>query len=140
MASENRRIHESNVTAQLIELIMKMSEDEQRLLLNELEKRLFLRKRKHDRKSYFSVVDYATQGRAYTDFIQNISAGGLFIGTSAPFSVGDELSLGFPLPISYQHIIIGGEIVWVSPQGIGVKFNSVDHDMETMIKNLVDMI
>jgi hypothetical protein len=48
--------------------------------------------------------------------------------------------LGFPLPISHKHILIGGEIAWVSPGGIGVKFNSVDGELEAMIRSLVDMI
>jgi uncharacterized protein (TIGR02266 family) len=140
MAILNKRPDEPNITARLIELIMKLSEEEQRSLLNELEKTHFLKKRKHHRKPYFSVVDYASQGGAYTDFIQNISAGGVFIGTSAPFHVGQEVSLGFPLPISHKHILIGGEIAWVSPRGIGVKFNSVDGELEAMIRSLVDMI
>jgi Tfp pilus assembly protein PilZ len=140
MAISDKTNDEPNITARLIELIMKLSEDEQRALLKELETNHFLKKRKHDRKPYFSVVDYASQGGAYTDFIQNISAGGLFIGTSAPFHVGQHLSLGFPLPVSHKHIIIGGEIVWVSPKGIGVKFNMADRELEGMIRSLVDMI
>jgi len=140
MAILNKRPDEPNITARLMELMMKLSEEEQRSLLNELEKTHFLKKRKHHRKPYFSVVDYASQGGAYTDFIQNISAGGVFIGTSAPFHVGQVLSLGFPLPISHKHILIGGEIAWVSPGGIGVKFNSVDGELEAMIRSLVDMI
>jgi Tfp pilus assembly protein PilZ len=140
MAVANQRPDEPRLTARLIELIMKLSEHEQHSLLNELEKTLFLKKRRHDRKPYFSVVDYATQGGAYTDFIQNISAGGVFIGTSAPFQVGQQLSLGFPLPVSHKHILIGGEITWVSPKGIGVKFDAVDRELEAMIRSLVDMI
>jgi len=140
MAVLDKRPEEPNITARLIELIMKLSEDEQRRLLDELETTHFLKKRKHHRKPYFSVVDYASQGGAYTDFIQNISAGGLFIGTSAPFHVGQQLSLGFPLPVSHKHILIGGEIAWVSPKGIGVKFNAVDRELEAMISGLVDMI
>jgi Tfp pilus assembly protein PilZ len=140
MAISDKTDNGSNITARLIELIMKLSEEEQRALLKELETSHFLKKRKHDRKPYFSVVDYASQGGVYTDFIQNISAGGLFIGTSAPFHVGQHLSLGFPLPVSHKHIIIGGEIVWVSPKGIGVKFNMADRELEGMIRGLVDMI
>jgi hypothetical protein len=48
--------------------------------------------------------------------------------------------LGFPLPVSHKHIIISGEIVWVSPKGIGVKFTLVDRELESMIRSLVDMI
>lgn len=140
MAYADKKLNGSNVTARLIELIMNMSEAEQRSLLKELEVRLSVRRRKHDRKPYFSVVDYATQDGAYTDFIQNISAGGLFIGTNASFPLGQQLSMGFLLPISQKHIIITGQVVWFSEQGIGVKFNSVGHELEAIIRSLVDMI
>ncbi len=66
MAISEKRPDEPNITARLIELIMKLSEDEQRRLLNELERTHFLKKRKHHRKPYFSVVDYASQGEGPT--------------------------------------------------------------------------
>jgi len=86
------------------------------------------------------VVDYATEGRAYKDYIQDISAGGVFIETRMPFSVGQEVSLSFPLPDHEKYIRITGEVVRTSPQGIGVKFKMVDQDQETMIRSLLEMI
>jgi len=124
----------------LFELIMRMPEDEQQKLLKDLEGKLLKGKRKHYRKPYFMVVDYATQDRAYKDFIQNISAGGVFIETQMPFSAGQEVSLTFPLPDYQKYIKISGEVVWTSVQGIGVTFKMVSQDQDAMIKSLLEMI
>ncbi|UCF56015.1 MAG: PilZ domain-containing protein [Deltaproteobacteria bacterium] len=140
MSTLIEKMNESSTTARLVRLILKMSADEQQSLLEELEKRFSFKKRKHDRKPYFSAVDYAARDETHTDFIQNISAGGVFIGTATPFSVGQEVTLTFPLPISQERISILGEIAWASEKGIGVKFKIADYRQEAMIKSLVNMI
>ena len=140
MTALSEKLNESNVTGRLFELITKMTDDEQQSLLKELEERLFIRKREYDRKPYFSVVDYNAQEDTNMDFIQNISAGGVFIATSKSFSVGQEVLLAFPLPISQEHSTIAGEVVWVGEQGIGVKFKTFDHELEAKIRRVVDMM
>jgi len=72
---------------------------------------VFKRKRKHTRKPLVTVVDYANKGQAYRDFIQNISAEGVFIETTMPISIGQELSLTFALPSYQAHIKTTGEVV-----------------------------
>ena len=128
------------VSDRLFELIISMPEDEQQKLLKDLERKLLKGKRKHYRKPYFMVVDYATKDRSYRDFIQNISAGGVFIETQIPFSAGQQVSLTFPLPDYQKYIKISGEVVWTSTQGIGVTFKMVSQDQDTMIKSLLEMI
>lgn len=128
------------VDTRLIELIVMMSDEEKQSLVEELEERLHIKKRKHGRKPYFSTVCYTALDGAHVDFIQNISAGGVFIGTSLPSSVGEEVTLAFPLPISQEHIMLDGEIVWAAKQGMGVKFNLINNEDEERIKGLVDMI
>jgi uncharacterized protein (TIGR02266 family) len=131
---------QSNLTVRLIELIKNLSEDEQTSLLRELEEKISRGKRKHERKPFFMVVDYSTEDRMFKDYIQNISAGGVFIETQMPFAEGQELSLSFPLPNYQKYIKISGEIVRTSPQGIGVQFKTVDHEQEELIKSLMKMI
>jgi Tfp pilus assembly protein PilZ len=114
-----------------------MSEDEQLTLLKELEGRLFKGRRKHEREPFFMVVDYSTEDRAYRDYIQNVSADGVFIETRIPFTAGQEVSLAFPLPNYQKYIKIIGEVARVTPQGIGVKFKMVNQDQEAMIKSLL---
>jgi uncharacterized protein (TIGR02266 family) len=133
-------MNESSVTARLLEVIKKMSEDEQLTLLKELEERLFKGRRKHEREPFFMVVDYSTEDRFYKDYIQDISAGGVFIETRMPFRAGQEVSLTFPLPNYQKYIKIMGEVARVTTQGIGVKFKTVDQDQEVMIKSLLQRL
>ncbi len=140
MNASNQKSKELGVDTRLIELIVMMSDEEKQSLVEELEERLHIKKRKQGRKPYFSTVCYTARDGAHVDFIQNISAGGVFIGTSLPPSVGEEVTLAFPLPISQEHIMLDGEIVWTTKQGMGVKFNLINNEDEERIKGLVDMI
>ena len=78
-------------------------------------------KREYPREACFMAVDYATQDRAYRDFIQNISRVGVFIETHVPLFVGEKVSLTFT-PLNCQTTFkTTGEVVRSSSQGIGVK-------------------
>ncbi len=130
----------SSVAARLFAIIMDMGKDEQQALLKELEERVSKGKRKDARKPFFMVVDYATEDRTYQDFIQNISAGGVFIQTRIPLSVGQYVSLTFPLPRRREHIKIEGEVVRTTSEGIGIRFKTTTKDQEALIRSLVEMI
>jgi len=136
----DKPLQEANITAHLFELITGMPEEKQKALVRDLEKETSRGARKHQRKPFIMLVDYVTQDRMYKDFIQDISAGGLFIETNKPFSVGQDVTLTFPLPDHQEHIKITGEVVRATPQGIGVKFKMADEDQETMVKTLLDTI
>ncbi|HUV58602.1 MAG TPA: PilZ domain-containing protein [Desulfatiglandales bacterium] len=132
--------NESRITARLIELIKNMPEDEQRTLLKDLEEKPFEGRRKHVRKPFLMAVDYSTQDHIYKDFIQDISTGGVFIQTHMPFTVGQEVSLTFPLPNYQKHIKVTGEVVRSTTQGVGVKFKMADQDQTAMITSLLESI
>ncbi|MDY7037096.1 MAG: PilZ domain-containing protein [Thermodesulfobacteriota bacterium] len=136
--------NEIKVTSRLMKLITDMPVDKQQILLTKLEKVLFKKDkaykdgRNHARKPFFMTVDYAAKGRNYNGFIKDISAGGLFIETPVPFSVGEDIVLTFPVPNSQKHIKIIGEIVRTTEQGIGVKFKMGDQENATT--SLLDTI
>jgi uncharacterized protein (TIGR02266 family) len=144
MNEMNEKPTRSSLAARLISKILRMSYDDQWALLNELEERVPQKtatgKRGHTRKPFLMVVDYASPDRSYKDFIQNISPGGVFIETGMPFSVGQEISLTFPLPKSMKHIKIDGEVARVDDKGIGVKFKVADQEQETLIETLLEML
>ena len=140
MNASNEKWKEPGVDTRLIELIVMMSQEQKQALVEELEERLHLKKRKHARKPYFSTVCYSARDGAHVDFIQNISAGGVFIGTPLAPLVGQKVTLAFPLPISQEHIMLDGEIVWATSQGMGVKFQMTKPDEEERIGRLVDMM
>ncbi len=69
--------------------------------------------------------------KSYMSFVKN---GGLFIKTTRPYKVGDEVFLMLTLPEETERIGVAGRVVWVTPQGaqgsqtpgIGVQF--LEHD------------
>jgi len=140
MTTFEMQSNESRITARLIELIKNMPEDEQRTLLKDLEEKPFEGRRKHVRKPFLMTVDYSTQDHVYKDFIQDISTGGVFIQTHMPFTVGQEVSLTFPLPNYQKHIKVTGEVVRSTTQGVGVKFKMADQDQTAMITSLLESI
>ena len=65
----------------------------------------------------------------FTDFIQNISVGGLYIETQIPLLVNQELWLTFSPPGSEDTIKIKGTVIRVDPKGIGVQFEEAIPDI-----------
>ena len=133
-------LEEPNDIMRLVELIMDMPLDKRQALLKDLEKETSKDAKKHHRIPFIMAVDYVMQDRMYKDFIQDISAGGLFIETNKPFSLGQDVTLSFPLPNHQEHIKITGKVVRATPKGIGVKFEMADEDQEAMVKALLDTI
>ena len=121
-SAENLNI--SAVTARIIEIVLALPVDERRTLLKYLEEKHIAGRRKFPRKTYFMEVNFATPDRASSGFIQNISSDGLFVETKEQHNVGQRLTLSFRLPNSEDHIRVNGEIVRVSPQGIGIKLGT----------------
>ncbi len=128
MKSAQSPMDKHKVTVRLIELILKMSEAEQRNLLTVMENRLSKKKqqpkekRKHLRKAVLISVECSTESVSFTDVIHDISNGGVFIETDAPFDIGQEITLKFSPPESEHPITVQAEVVRIGANGIGVKF------------------
>ena len=136
----NKKSEISPVTDLLISLVMEMSAEQQETLLEELELKLSKERRRHTRKSFITVVDFASQGRAYREFLQDISGSGVYIQTSRPFSVGQDVVLTFPFPDSQKHVKITGRIARVADTGIGVQFNMRSFRDELPIRSVLKML
>jgi Tfp pilus assembly protein PilZ len=76
-------------------------------------------------------VDYANQDQVFKGFIQDISAGGVFITPRTSFSVGEEITLTFSPPNYQEPVKIKGEIIRSDQLGIGVKFKTVKKGFRT---------
>ena len=129
---------EQDVTDRLIELIRNIPKNKQEQLLALLNKWDFSGKRKHTRKTCLIAVDYSTPDRFYREFIQNISAGGIYIETREPLSKGEDLSLTFSVPSSEAPIRLTGKIVRTDKSGIAVEFESISKYQEEIISSLLD--
>ena len=59
----------------------------------------------------------------FRDYIKNISAGGLFIETNVPATVGGTVTISFAQSDNKDPIQAEGKINKLDPDGFGVKFN-----------------
>lgn len=130
-------MNDSNRIDRLNAVIADMTEDEQNALLEELLERQSQKKRKHPRTECLLMVNYSNRGRAFQNFIQDISLEGLFIETREKFSVGDGLALTITYTNEQRPFKISGEVTRVVPGGIGIKFIKVSQVQEEIIKAII---
>jgi len=93
------------------------------------------------------VLSLAIKEKAalYGAYMPFIKGGGLFIPTSKPFKVGEEVFMLLSLVDDPVKLKVVGNVVWVMhvaqnnrPQGIGVQFNEKDGGIE--VKNKIEAI
>ena len=87
------------------------------------EKTVYKNRRQHPRHQCSLKVGYATMDLSYIDFITDINCWGVFIQSDKNVPVGEAILLTIPLHGDEQSIKVLGEVMWSSPQGMGIKFN-----------------
>ena len=80
-------------------------------------------------KTRLYPAECISDGLNFTDFIQDISHGGVFIQTNGNFYVDQKIAMTFSMPKSEKDITVSGKIVRVDSQGIGVKFDALLPDI-----------
>jgi len=65
-----------------------------------------------------TIKDKSALYVAYMSFVKN---GGLFIPTSKPYRLGDEVFLLLSLMDEQEKLPVAGKVVWVTPRGAGGK-------------------
>jgi type IV pilus assembly protein PilZ len=79
-----------------------------------------------------AIKDKGSLYAAYMPFVKN---GGLFIPTTKPYKIGDEVFMLLTLMEDKERLPVAGKVVWVTPQGaqgnrtpgIGVQFSEQDN-------------
>jgi len=77
---------------------------------------------RQDRRASYIIARYTVREGTYRDIIKNISAGGLFVRTSRRISIGQAITLEFPLFDFEKHIEVQGMVVRVEHRGFAVEF------------------
>lgn len=95
-----------------------------------------------DQQSILSVTisDESALHGAYMSFLQN---GGLFVPTTRPYRLGDEVFLLLTLMDEPEKLPVAGRVVWVTPRGaqgnrqsgIGIEFSDEDVTVVAKIEN-----
>lgn len=115
----------SNVTTHLVDLIMTMSLEERCSLLGDFISYSGNTKRKYSRKEFITPLHFTANEKLYHASTKNVSMGGVFIEIRNPgglFSVGDTIKMNMTHPETYNQFNIGGKIVWMGKNGMGVEF------------------
>ena len=89
------------------------------------------------------VLSLAIKEKAalYAAYMPYVKGGGLFIPTSKPFKIGEEVFMLLSLIDDPVKLKVVGQIVWITtatqgnrPQGIGVQFSEKDGGLEARNK------
>jgi Tfp pilus assembly protein PilZ len=131
-------LQDPTITHQLFQLISEMSEDEKRILLKLLKRGVLKGKcrRQHFRKPVYMPVRYTNKDGLSSGLIRDISLGGVFILSRRAFSLGQSLSVSFS-PTDFEKTVwITGDVMRVTPEGIGVRFRSMNEIQKTAILSL----
>jgi Tfp pilus assembly protein PilZ len=77
------------------------------------------------RKRFNEILPTAackTRDSAFIAPICDISSDGAFIKTSRRLSIGEEVAMTITFPATGESRMVTGEIVRISPQGVGINF------------------
>jgi len=110
------------LTERLLRAVTKLSPQRKKMLDSLLQEWERLDYREDSRIPCFLPVDYSISDRVYQDFINNLSSGGVFIETVAPFALGQTIALIFSVPELHKSFKISGKIIRTEEDGIGVRF------------------
>jgi hypothetical protein len=123
---ENDFDDETRVTARLIDIICDMSIGQQLTLLQELDRKQYKGGRSDYRRNKKIAVSYEINNRVHKDYIQDISAAGVFIETPNPPAVGEDITLKFSLTRYRKPLRIKGRIARSNNRGFAVDFRRKD--------------
>jgi hypothetical protein len=126
MAKKTNEHRLEEVKAHITEIVSTMSLSEMEKLLKGLQKWHESKlggKREHARKDLSIYARFWLGDYLFEDYITNISGGGLFLETKIPATVGGTVKISFVPSDDEDPIEVKGEIVRVTPNGFGVKFN-----------------
>ena len=95
-------------------------------------------RRKHSRKDCLIHVNFKIRGQKFSSYILDISSAGAFIETSESFASGLKMLLHFSSPDTRMPLDLIGEIVWVDPRGVGVKFCHLTKDQAQILRSFCE--
>ena len=76
-------------------------------------------------KNQLLLANCKTVDTDFNEYIQDLSSGGAFIQTNKKLTIGQEIAMTISLPSSRKALKATGEIVRVSPKGVGVEFKII---------------
>ncbi|NNF98872.1 MAG: PilZ domain-containing protein [Desulfobacteraceae bacterium] len=138
MDREEKTIKKYNLTiSRLFEIIIQMTGEQQKKLLQTAEEILIQDKRATNRQSCNIPVSFSNDLRSFKDIIGNIGKDGLFIETQNDLSEGECIKMTFSLQGFYKPLEIEGRVTHKKTTGIGVEFQGINPYLSQMIDALI---
>ncbi len=106
-------------------------------------------RRKHQRVTAEVLIKYQSADQFFTDYMQNISSGGIFVPTDDPLPLDTRLLITFSLPDCEQPITTEGIVIrsihadpdsGVDPSGMGIQFQALSEDNLRLIDVYVESL
>ncbi len=104
-------------------------------------------RRQHQRVPAQVLIKYQNADQFFTDYVQNISRGGIFVPTQQPLPEETYLQVSFSLP-DYDRLITTEGIVVHSiqpgfsdtdePAGMGIQFHALSEENQQLIDSYVE--
>lgn len=117
MALSKKQFSASGITARLFDIIEQMTDPQKKELL------LFIGdQRQHERLPYLMEIMCETDEICFTDFILDISPGGIFLETIQDLFTGQKLNMAFQFKTVKNPVLIAGSVVWIAKDGAGIRF------------------
>lgn len=93
-------------------------------------------------RSRILSLNINSKSALYAAYIPILKNGGIFIPTTHPYKIGDEVNMFLTLMHSPDRLPIAGTVVWITPadaqnsktQGIGVHFRNDESGLEAKRK------
>jgi hypothetical protein len=121
-------------------LIHQLSESELLKFMNRYEQKQFAMLREYPRVSCNFTIDLAADGRAINCFAMDISAGGIFVESCEPLTMGQSVSICFSLDDESLPLKMNGRVVRLEQGGVGIKYEALTPYQLEILKNLIDRL
>ncbi len=126
--------------AKLLEVILIMSEEQQKEILKQANDLVKGDRRISNRKACHLQVDFATSERTHKGYLKNISPLGVFIEAKAPIMIGEEILMVFKVSRNSKAVKLRGEIAHATRWGLGVEFTAKGPQFDRHIRNIIKRI
>lgn len=121
-------------------LINQLNETDLLRFMNRYEQKRFAMLREFPRVPCNITLDLAADDRAVNCFAMDISAGGMFVESCEPFTMGQTVSICFSLDDDNLALKLKGRVLRLEHRGLGIKYESLTSYQLEIMKDLINRL
>ncbi|MGA6924737.1 MAG: PilZ domain-containing protein [Desulfosarcina sp.] len=121
-------------------LINGLSEADLLEFMNRYDEKQFSMLREFPRVPCNITLDLAANGRAINCFAMDISAGGMFVESCEPFSVGQLVSICFSVTDDHLALKLKGRVIRIEHDGVGIRYEALTGYQQEIMKDWINRL